>query len=106
MIEPILRVMSNESSPGNLRYFIDDNTVGIWINHGDSIDLFLLINAIICMAIADLITIIDNSRIRHPLILGPLVIDLIRPKKLLKEFMKLPPIGFHSSHYILLLTQG
>ena len=106
MIETILRVMSNESSPGDLRYFIDDNTVGIWINHGDSIDILLLINAIVRMAITDLITVIDNSRIRHLLVLGPLVINLIGPKKLSKEFMKLPPIGFHSSHCILLLTQG
>ena len=106
MIEPILRVMSNESSPGDLRYFIDDNTIGIGINHGDGIDIFLLINAIIRMAIADLITAIDNSRICHLLVLGPLVINLIGPKKLSKEFMKLPPIGFHSSHCILLLTQG
>lgn len=106
MIETILCIMSNESSPRDLRYFIDDDTIRIRIDHGDSIDILLLINAIIRMAITDLITIIDNSRIRHPLILGPLVINLIRPKKLLKEFMKLPPIGFHSSHYILLLTQG
>lgn len=106
MIETILRVMSNESSPRDLRYFINDNTVRIRINHSDSIDIFLLINAIVRMAIADLITVIDNSRIRHPLILRPLVINLIGPKKLSKEFMKLPPIGFHSSHCILLLTQG
>ena len=106
MIETILCVMSNESSPRDLRYFIDDNTIWIWINHSDSIDIFLLINAIVRMTIADLITVIDNSRIRHPLILRPLVIYLVRPKKLSKEFMKLPPIGFHSSHCILLLTQG
>ena len=106
MVKTILGVMPNKSSPGDLRNFIDSYTVRIWINHSYSIYVFLLINTVIRMTITDLIAVVNNCRVLHLLVLGLLIVDLIRPKEFSEKLMKLSPIDFHSSHCILLLTQG